>query len=62
MTARPTAAPAQPRGGHAFQYRVGSVSVRIALGHLDHMPRCQACGRALCSHTDAEFIGHPLEP
>jgi hypothetical protein len=32
-------------------------SVTVRFGHLDYMPRCKVCDRALCSHSDAEFQG-----
>lgn len=48
----------EPRGGHALtDHKIGDVRVRIAIGHLDRMPRCQRCGKALCQHSDAEFSG-----
>lgn len=51
-------APDQPRGGHTLaRHQIGGVSVRFSIGHLDRMPLCAQCGRALCSHTDAEFKG-----
>lgn len=46
------------RGGHTVsRHRIGGVQVRVAIGHLDKMPRCAKCGRALCSHSDKEFSG-----
>ena len=46
------------RDGHALaEHQVGGVRVRIAWGHLDQMPRCKACGRAVCSHPDPVFAG-----
>lgn len=48
----------EPRGGHlASRHQAGGVTVNFRIGHLDSMPRCAKCGRALCSHTDAEFKG-----
>lgn len=48
----------EPRGGHTLmRHRIGGVTVRLSVGHLDRMPRCKRCGRAICSHTDAEFSG-----
>lgn len=48
----------QPREGHLLaSHRVGEVQVNIRIGHLDRMPRCAKCGRALCSHRDDEFKG-----
>lgn len=53
-------APGQPREGHLLaSHKVGDVQVNIRIGHLDHMPRCAKCGRALCGCTDAEFKGSP---
>lgn len=53
-------APDQPRGGHALtRHQNGDATVKISIGHLDRMPRCKRCGKAICSHTDAEFSGHP---
>lgn len=50
----------QPRGGHLLtSHKVGEVQVSFRIGHLDRMPRCAKCGRALCSHSDAEFKGQP---
>lgn len=50
----------QPREGHLLaSHKVGDVQVNIRIGHLDHMPRCAKCGRALCGCTDAEFKGSP---
>jgi len=50
--------PHTDRGGETLtDHMVGDVRVRITIGHLDRMPRCAQCGRALCSHTDAEFAG-----
>ena len=50
----------QPRGGHLLtSHKAGEVQVNIRIGHLDRMPRCAKCGRALCSHTDAAFRGDP---
>lgn len=50
----------QPRGGHLLtSHKAGEVQVNIRIGHLDIMPRCAACNRALCSHSDAEFKGGP---
>lgn len=51
-------APDQPRGGFTLtDHRIGDTRVRISIGHLDRMPRCKRCGRAICSHTGAEFSG-----
>lgn len=48
----------EPRGGHTLaRYQIGGVSVRMSFGHLDRMPRCKACGKAICRHSDAEFSG-----
>lgn len=53
-----TTAPNQPREGHLLaSHKVGEVQVNIRIGHLDRMPRCKACGRAICDHSDAEFTG-----
>lgn len=50
----------QPREGHLLaRHQVGGVTVSFRIGHLDHMPRCAKCGRAICGHTDAEFKGQP---
>lgn len=38
------------------------LTVNIRMGRLDDMPRCKACGRAICSHPDPVFQGLiPLE-
>lgn len=48
----------QPRGGHTLaKHQIGGVTFGLSVGHLDKMPRCAVCGRAICSHTDAEFAG-----
>lgn len=53
-------APDQPRGGHLLaSHKVGEVQVSFRIGHLDRMPRCAKCSRALCGCTDAEFKGQP---
>ena len=50
--------PTQPRGGTTLtEHKIGDVQVRISIGHLDQMPVCQRCGKALCQHSDAEFSG-----
>jgi hypothetical protein len=46
------------RGGKiTTAFRAGSVTINFRVGHVDTMPRCAVCGRALCGHTDAEFAG-----
>lgn len=48
----------QPRGGITLtEHKIGDVKVRIAIGHLDRMPVCARCGKAICQHSDAEFSG-----
>lgn len=51
-------APDQPRGGHTLaRHQIGGVTVRLSFGHLDRMPRCRKCARAICGCSDAEFSG-----
>lgn len=46
------------RGGKKYAaFQAGSVTINFRMGHLDTMPRCAVCGRALCGHSDAEFAG-----
>lgn len=38
------------------QFNVGQVTVRISMGHLDQMPRCEKTGLAthFCSHCESK--------
>ena len=49
------------RGGNRYAaFQAGSVTINFRMGHLDTMPCCAVCGRALCGHSDAEFAGKNL--
>ena len=48
-----------PRAGELASSHTlpNGLTVNVRFGRLDDMPRCKACGKAICSHPDPVFQG-----